>query len=379
METLALPLEEEALPQEIRRFASPKAPERARLAAARGLVPLKGPELVSVLLQLAHDPVEAVAQAARQSLDGLPPNIIDLACESALHPAFLHALAMRFRGDEKRLERLVANRATSNQTVAMLAQDASEALAERIALDETRMLQAPEIIAALYRNPKTRMSTVDRLIDLAARNGVRVEGIPTFDAHVQAIQGQPIIEASEEPAPGDLLFSEALREDGEESAIESESEEGQDPSTEEEGGSERVRSRFQPLAMRIAQMNLAEKLRLALIGNAAARSLLVRDSNKLVALAAVASPQTTEAEAASYAQSRYVSEDVLRYIANRREWMSNYEIKRNLLFNPKTPVGISIRYVSHLYDADLRALSKSKGIPSALKTAALQRLAKKVG
>ncbi|MCX7808645.1 MAG: hypothetical protein N2515_08555, partial [Deltaproteobacteria bacterium] len=62
-----------------------------------------------------------------------------------------------------------------------------------------------------------------------------------------------------------------------------------------------------------------------------------------------------------------------------REWMSNYEIKRNLLFNPKTPVGISIRYVSHLYDADLRALSKSKGIPSALKTAALQRLAKKVG
>ncbi|MCX7807179.1 MAG: hypothetical protein N2515_01100 [Deltaproteobacteria bacterium] len=266
METLALPLEEEALPQEIRRFASPKAPERARLAAARGLVPLKGPELVSVLLQLAHDPVEAVAQAARQSLDGLPPNIIDLACESALHPAFLHALAMRFRGDEKRLERLVANRATSNQTVAMLAQDASEALAERIALDETRMLQAPEIIATLYRNPNTRMSTVDRLIDLAARNGVRVEGIPTFDAHVQAIQGQPIIEASEEPAPGDLLFSEAIREDGEESAIESEKEieEGQEPSTEEEGGSERVRSRFQPLAMRIAQMNLSEKLSLPL-------------------------------------------------------------------------------------------------------------------
>jgi hypothetical protein len=124
-------------------------------------------------------------------------------------------------------------------------------------------------------------------------------------------------------------------------------------------------------------MTLAEKLRLSLVGNAAARALLVRDPNKVVAMAAISSPQVTEAEAASVACSREVSEDVLRYIGNKREWLGNYEVKRALVFNPKCPVGISLKFLQHLHPSDLRALAQSRGIPAALKNAALQRIAKK--
>ena len=97
----------------------------------------------------------------------------------------------------------------------------------------------------------------------------------------------------------------------------------------------------------------------------------------MVQQAAIGSPMMTESEAASIAQSRQVSEDVLRVIGSRREWLSNYELKRALVGNPKTPVGISMRFLSHLHASDLRDLSRSRGVPTALKTAALQRLDKK--
>jgi hypothetical protein len=38
-----------------------------------------------------------------------------------------------------------------------------------------------------------------------------------------------------------------------------------------------------------------------------------------------------------------------------------------------------MKYLSHLHVADLRTLSKSRGIPAAIKTAAAQRVAKKSG
>lgn len=367
---LSLPLSAEQLPEGIRRFCSPDAPERARQMAAKGLVPAKGGDLIAVLLQLAADASATIAEAARGTLAGVPPAVLEAACDAPLHPAFLNALADHVRANDELLERLIGNQATAHDTVAAIARTCSEHVCERVALDEQRVLAAPHIIEALYRNKNTRMSTVDRLVDLAVRNGVTVEGIPTFEAHAQAIAGQLIPEATDEPLPSDNLFTEAIEADDDGDSFETV--EGQ-----EAEGAEEVRDKYKPLAFTIAQMNFAEKLRMTLIGNSAARSLLVRDSNKIVAMAAIASPQVTESEAAGIANSRQVSEEVLRFIGNKREWLGNYEIKKSLMFNPKTPVGISMKYLSHLLIADLRTLAKSRGIPAAIKTAAAQRVAKK--
>lgn len=367
---VALPLSTDALPESIRRFCSPEAPERARQMAAKGLVPAKGGDLVAVLLQLAADASAAIADAARATLDGVPPAVLEAACDAPLHPAFLHALAERVRANDELLERILGNTATAHDTFVQIARGCSERVAERVALDEQRILAAPQIIEALYKNKHTRMSTIDRLIDLAVRNGVTVDGVPTFEAHAQAIAGQLIPEPSDEPLPSDAMFNDALAADDGGDAV---------ATTDEEAGTEEVRDKYKPLAFTIAQMNFAEKLRMTLIGNSAARALLVRDSNKIVAMAAVSSPQMTEAEANGIANSRQVSEEVLRFIGNKREWGGNYEIKKSLMFNPKTPLGIAMKYLSHLQLADLRTLAKSRGIPAAIKTAAAQRVAKKQG
>ncbi len=364
-----LPLTREQLPEALQRFGDPAAPEKARTMASRGLVPLKGHDLVALLLQLAADPVRAIADGAAATLDGLPPGSLAAAAAAPLHPSFLDALADRASTDHETLEALASNHQTSDATIARMARMGSELLCEVIATNQERLLAAPVIIEALYKNRNARMSTVDRLVELCARRGVELEGVHTFKAHVDAISGQLIPEPDDEPLPADTAFNEVLAHDDDEDAVEADKVEG----------TEAIKEKYLPLSMLVAKMNLQEKLRLTLVGNAAARALLVRDSNRMVSMAAISSPMVTESEATGLANSRQVSEDILRYIGNKRDWLGNYEIKRALVFNPKCPVGISMKFLPHLHVGDLRTLSRGRGVPAALKTAAQQRVSKKGG
>jgi hypothetical protein len=93
---------------------------------------------------------------------------------------------------------------------------------------------------------------------------------------------------------------------------------------------------------------------------------LIRDPLKLVAMAAIKSSAVTEFEAARYAGSQSLGEDVIRYIAGKREWTKLYGTKVSLCRNPKTPVADAMRLMPFLRDKDLANLMKSKGIPSAV-------------
>ena len=337
--------------------------------AARGMVPIKGGEQVMLLLQLSADADEALAKSAKGSLDGLPENVLLPASESALPESFLDRLVEHFRERDDVCERVAANTATSAGTLEWLALRCSERVSERIAVNEQRLLEAPKIIEALYRNKNTRMSTADRLIELAARNQVVLD-IPTYQAHVEAIKGQLIAEPTDEPLPSDEDFAAALAEDDDNpEAVRA----GED----EEAEADEVSERYLPLMMKIRNMSSAEKLRLAMVGNSSARAFLVRDKDKAVAFAAISSPAVQENEVPAIVRSKEVSEDILRFAGNKREWTKNHEIKHGLVFNPKTPVGISLRFIGHLRDDELKQLSRSRNVAQPLKSAALQRLAAK--
>lgn len=364
-----LPLPADQLPASIKRFGDPAAPGPARMMAARGMVPVKGDEQVMLLLQLSADADEALAKSAKSSLDTLPDNVLLPASEAVLPESFLDRLVEHFRERDDVCERVAANTKTDLGTLEWLALRCTERVSERIAVNEQRLLSAPKIIEALYRNKNTRMSTADRLIELAARNHVELD-IPTYQAHVEAIKGQLIPEATDELLPSDLDFAQALAEDDDNpEAVRA----GED----EEAETDEVSERYLPLMMKIRNMTSAEKLRMAMVGNASARAFLVRDKDKAVAYAAISSPAMQEAEVPAIVRSKEVSEDVLRFAGNKREWTKNHEIKHGLVFNPKTPVGISLRFIGHLRDDELRTLSRSRNVSQPLKSAALQRLAAK--
>jgi len=124
----------------------------------------------------------------------------------------------------------------------------------------------------------------------------------------------------------------------------------------------------------IQDMSVAEKMDLARKGSKEERTILMRDANRLVQLAVVQSPKITDAEILQVAGNRQVDDEVLRFIAGKREWLQNYQVTVALTTNPKTPLALALKLVGSLRVRDLDQLARSKGVPRALVIAAQQRL-----
>ena len=124
-------------------------------------------------------------------------------------------------------------------------------------------------------------------------------------------------------------------------------------------------------------MTNSQKIRKAMIGSASERLLLVRDSNRLVAQAAIKSPSIQENEVVRISASRTVSEDVLRIIAMDKEWTRSHQIKLNLVQNPRTPFAFSAKLVTHLREHELKGLARSKNVTGAIAQAARQQLTRR--
>ncbi len=127
----------------------------------------------------------------------------------------------------------------------------------------------------------------------------------------------------------------------------------------------------------IMKMKPAQKIKLALTGAKDARSILIRESSKTVSLSVLSNPRLTIGEVESFAKSQNLSEDVIRKIGTNAEWTRKNTIAAALVFNPKTPVTISIGFMSRMTERDLSILEKSKGIAEAVRRSARHMLAKK--
>ncbi len=125
------------------------------------------------------------------------------------------------------------------------------------------------------------------------------------------------------------------------------------------------------------KMSPAQKIKLALTGAKDARGLLIRESSKIIALSVLGNPRITIGEVESFAKSSNLSEDVIRKIGTNAEWTRKASVVSALVFNPKTPVGISIGFVARMSERDLGILEKSRSVPEAVRTAARTTLVKK--
>jgi len=338
-------------------------PGPARMMAARGLVPMPRPgELLTVLYQLAHDGDAGLAAAAKATADGLPEKVLagGLA-DTGLDPRVLDWVAAKVADRAALHDLVVANPATADQTIASLAAHGGAREVDLIAHNEQRLLRHPEIIGAMYINPKARMSTVDRAVELAVRNQIRVPGLAAWDEIARALSGA----GGRASTQDDATFAQAaagLAAIDDSALTSGDAETFQPP----EGGPEGEEAEVDEAAVPVNKLSIPSKVRLATLGNAVARNVLIRDPIKMVAMAAIKAPGVTEIEAARYAGNHSLADDVIRYIATRREWTKMYGVKVSLVMNPKTPIAESARLMPHLREKDLRNVAKSRGVPSAV-------------
>jgi hypothetical protein len=116
----------------------------------------------------------------------------------------------------------------------------------------------------------------------------------------------------------------------------------------------------------VQELSVGDKIKLAMSGDKEWRSLLLKESNKQVSGAVLKNPRITEKEVLILCQNRSANEELIRIILLNREWLKNYSIRLALTMHPRTPLNQAIRFLSTLSEKDLRKLSKSRNISSAL-------------
>ncbi len=129
---------------------------------------------------------------------------------------------------------------------------------------------------------------------------------------------------------------------------------------------------------KISKLDIKGRIQLAMKGTKEERSLLVRDGTKVVALAVLESPKISDAEVERFATQKNVLEAVLRAIPMKRRFVKNYAVVRNLTFNPRTPLDVSLSLIKHLLITDLRHLSGNKEVSETVRKLALKMFKQKL-
>lgn len=133
------------------------------------------------------------------------------------------------------------------------------------------------------------------------------------------------------------------------------------------------------LLIRIRKLSVAARVKLALTGNKEARQVLSHDSIKLVQGCVLRNPRFTLEEALAMAKNRSLAGELLRTIADQRDWVRNYSVRLALVQNPKTPLQVALGLLSGIQERDMRLLAKSRNVPSVLQSQAKRNLLRRGG
>jgi len=126
------------------------------------------------------------------------------------------------------------------------------------------------------------------------------------------------------------------------------------------------------LLQEIAKMNVAARVQFAVRGGTEARRTLIRDVSRVVQRAVLQSPKLSDQEVEGFASMSTLTDEILRLIANNRNFRKNYSVIRNLLSNAKTPLDVSLHLLPSLNKQDLKRLTMNKNVPEVLRTSAMK-------
>ncbi len=296
---------------------------------------------VTVLFILSRDNDPEVSAAARKSFDECPSHALCDALDKKLDPIVIKEI-VRSRGDNDAVLIMAAlNQSVDDGTLTTIAEKGPLEVIELLAADRARLIEKPFILDAVRKNPSASPSFIRSLESAIAS------------------APPPSVQASNADAE---KAAEGLKGTNEAAAVDAAKKAQPDETN---------------IYKVVSQLSVGSKVKLALTGSKAARELLVKDSNKLIAVSVLKNPRITEDEVLKLSNTKGVPEDILRIIGTNKEWVKNYSIKLNMVSNAKTPLAVSIKLMDALLEKDLEKLAKSKNVPSVVAATARRKMATK--
>src|SRR2546423_1653834 len=383
------------------------APQAARMAAARGLLPLAQADLMEALVALRASNDAEIAGAAQATLDEQSPtDLLAVAKANDAAPSVLAFLATHTKAGRDVYEAVTLNAQTPDEAIAALARSTADgSLLELIAINQQRLIRAPAIIDAIINNPahtpeaERRARETRREFFEKERGAQQIAEEMRVRGHTAAAD---FFATSETFAAGESLtgeddwliaqhievsdadiddtwfslerFEEIIPESFEQRTALAERIIADARLTDGDVSPERI-----SLIRRIMLMTVRDRIKLGMKGDREARSILIRDSNRIVSTAVINNPRITDQEVENIASMRTVSNEVLRIIALNRAWARSYPIIHNLARNPRAPIPTAISILPRLFTKDLQNMSQNRNVSEAVRRQAQRLVATRTG
>ncbi|HYL63968.1 MAG TPA: hypothetical protein VE077_15225 [Candidatus Methylomirabilis sp.] len=306
-------------PEVLDELRAGRAQRERKIAVCSGGAHLAPVDRAEILAVLAADPDEIVSERAQQAILSQPIESFIEALKREKAVPGLFAYAGRHLADKPGVcDAMVQNKHCSAEHLVPIARHLSAAGVNALMEELDRVSESPALAAALEHSSAIT---------------------PDQKAQLHELLGSAIDEAA---------LAEAAAE------------------------AEPDVQRRQTLLQRIAKMTVAERVQFAIKGGSDARRTLIRDSNKVVQRAVLQSPRLTDQEVEAFAAMSSLTDEILRLIANNRNFRKDYTVVRNLLNNAKTPLDVSLHMLPLVNAMDLKKLTTNKNIPETLRTTAMK-------
>jgi len=371
------------------------APQPARVAAARGLLPLPQNDLLELLVALVDSEDSEIASAANETLTAEDSaNFLIAAKADDTAPSVLSYLATQLAEDREIHEALILNNKTPDQALALVAAKTGDgSLLELLAVNQQRLVRSPEIIEAILGNTARTSEAERRALETrreffekerGARqiaDELRARGKDAaaefFESAELNTPGGPLtlddawiiaqhIEVSDADIDDTWLPAERYDELVPETAAEVSANVQRVIENEKLEGGEVSAERIS-LIRRIMFMTTRDRMKLAMKGDREARSILIRDANKVVSSAVINNPRITDHEVENISAMRTVADEVLRLIALNRTWARSYPIIHSLARNPRTPIPTAMNILPRIRTKDLLNLAQNRNVSEAVR------------
>ena len=324
-------------------------PAAMRHSAAKGALSLPSEQMIEILVYLTRDPV--YGQEAISTLAGWDQNsVIAVVSSHTAPPEVLDYFWTEWSRFPWLLPVLLENTAITEQQLIERAGVAPREVLDMM-LASPRVRKSPVVLKAMEAvavDPEVETAHLawrqEHAAEIAAEEGKAFELVePSDEEKHAAVHGVAVPITREQEFAADIRAMPMPPEQRKLSALQ-----------------------------KVSRMTVAERIKTAFGGDKEERSILVRDTSKVVQNAVLASPRLTDAEVETFASTKNLQENVFREIARNRRFVRNYPVVRNLVNNPRCPLDLGLTLIKNLLVPDLYQLQFNKNVPDTIRKVAFK-------
>ncbi len=343
----------------VEKFVAGQLPEPMANALVGGSLPVPPQELLAALA-FAYFQETPQAEKAVETLLAMPGTVLESAIVGPVEPSSLGLLLVH-RKEPALLETALLHESLTAAWMERAVPHLPGSVLEIPLNNQVMWIERPAILDLLEAHPEAEY-VIKRRIEEFRRDVLR---------QLSAEQVQERLEIIDEVEAGNLdrAWSELpppQDDTEEERAAEAESPaEAPNPDAPvlDLDGHEIRRT----VTQRIMKLRTNQKILLATKGGKEERTVLIRESNRLIQVAVIRNGRITEAEVQYIAQMRTVHDEVLRIISMTKDWMKKYQIVKNLVQNPRTPLPIALNQLKRINEFDMKLMAKDRNVAEVLR------------